>query len=105
MTTILALDPDIGWAFAQEDNCILLLRPPYRDIQNARVVLEPVVERAVIHHGYRAYSQHCESLAEAIAWIRAQVVRNTQALWDRTAQLWKKLGERKNGTSQLWGGA
>lgn len=159
MTTILALDPEVGWAFAQQNNHILLLRPPYRDIQQARIVSEAAVERAVTHHGYRGCSQQCESLAEAIAWIRAQVldyrkamgrpipearslgtsllktapppmiehvlqrieseflpmgdisaaeellaflrseseaVRNTQALWDKTGQLWQKLCERKN---------
>lgn len=80
MTTILALDPEVGWAFAQENDRILLLRPPYRNIQQARVVPESVVERAVTHHGYRGCSQQCESLADAIEWIRAQVLDHRKAI-------------------------
>ena len=72
MLKLLAYAADERWAYVQEGDRRLLLRPPY---QHETVVSDTDVEYAVTVHGYQASERPFESREELRAFLREESTR------------------------------
>jgi len=72
MLTLLAYAPDERWAYVQEGDRCLLLRPPYHQDLAVR---EADVERAVTVHGYATSDRTFATRRELFNFLRDESVR------------------------------
>src|SRR5688572_21651173 len=72
MLTLLAYAPDERWAYVQEGDRHLLLRPPY---QQDLAVREADVERAVTVHGYATSDRTFATRRELFDFLSEESVR------------------------------
>jgi hypothetical protein len=73
MLEILALAPDDGWAFVNQDGRVFLVRPPYAHAQ-ATQVTAAVVDRAVAAYGFQAEARSFDTWEKLVEYLSREIV-------------------------------
>ncbi|MBZ5618263.1 MAG: hypothetical protein LAQ69_05925 [Acidobacteriia bacterium] len=72
MLELLAIAREDGWAFVRQDEQLMLVKPPYRQSNLARVS-EEILEKAVSVHGFEPIQQTYPGWAPLIQFLRAEL--------------------------------